>query len=99
MVDKETRDINGVFDDNISKVLDSISEMDPNDQTEAMSEQVKLLGEVVRVKNEYNKPNNEKFEKIASICGTLLGIGAMLAFEQNGVITSKVLSFIPKPRI
>lgn len=99
MINKEARDIDGIFDDNITKVLDSISELDPNSQTETMSDQVKLLGEVVRVKNEYNKPKNELIQKITTIGGTLLGIGAMLAFEQNGVITSKAMSFIPKPRI
>lgn len=95
---KETRDIDGVFVDNISKVLDSISELDPHDQTEAMAEQVRLLGEVVRVKNEYDKPKNELVQKLTSIVGNLLNIGAILAFEQNGIITSKAMSFTQKPK-
>jgi hypothetical protein len=36
---------------------------------------------------------------VASVAGSLAGIGLILLFEMRGVITSKSMNFVPKPKI
>lgn len=93
------RDINGKFDDQIDKMLDSIDQLsdicEPND----MADQIGNLNQMIRTKTEFNRSRDQMVENFSKIAGSLAAVGMLLLFERQHVITSKSLSFIPKPRL
>ena len=99
MQSKDSKNINEKFDGSIDEMLDSIKVLDPESEATKMSEQVRNLDAIIKAKNEFNRPAREFAEMAARVGGTVLSIGILLAFEQSHVITSKALSFIPKPRL
>ena len=50
-------------------------------------------------KKMYNEDRNAMIAKVVGVGGTLVCLGLMFAFETDHVITTKALSFVPKPKI
>lgn len=57
------------------------------------------LKTVVAVKKDFNTHRKEITDTIIKAGLSVLAIGIMLAFEQNHSITTRSLSFLPKPKI
>ena len=54
---------------------------------------------VIDLKNQYNSQKNERIVKVIGAATSILCVGLMMAFEKSNVITTKSLSFFPKPHI
>lgn len=94
--ESQHRAINHAFDDNIDAVLAQIYGSADTDHARMAVDDLKTL---VEAKKMYNESRNDLIVKGLGIAGTVLSIGMILAFEQNGIITTKALGFAPKPKI
>ena len=90
-------DINQNFDDDITLLISQLYTLD--DDSEARGKLVNDIKNLVEAKKNYNSNRNDMIIKSITAGTTLLGIIVMLGFEESHVITSKVLGFIPKPKI
>lgn len=90
------RNINRAFDDNIDAALANIYGAVDDDHARLAVDDLKAL---VEARKEYNEDCNATIQKVIGVGGTLLCLGLMFAFETDHVITTKALSFVPKPRI
>lgn len=90
-------DINQNFDDDITLLISQLYTLDEN--SEARGKLVNDIKNLVEAKKNYNSNRNDMIIKSITAGTTLLGIIVMLGFEESHVITSKVLGFIPKPKI
>lgn len=96
---KDFKTINMRFDDEIKAMLDDVSELSTVCEPSDMTDQLRNLDQLVRSKTEFNRSRNQMIENAVKLGGTLLSIGLLLYFEQRHVITTKTLSFVPKPRL
>ena len=85
---KDTLDTEG---NPTGSVIEKKQELPPND--------VEQLTNLVAVKNDHNRQKNETIQNLSKAGLSLAGIMALLIFEQDHTITSRVGSFIPKPKI
>lgn len=90
-------DINQNFDDDITLLISQLYTLD--EDSEARGKLVNDIKNLVEAKKNYNSNRNDMIIKSITAGTTLLGIIVMLGFEESHVITSKVLGFIPKPKI
>lgn len=90
-------DINQNFDDDITLLISQLYTLD--EDSEARGKLVNDIKNLVEAKKNYNSNRNDMIIKSIMAGTTLLGIIVMLGFEESHVITSKVLGFIPKPKI
>ena len=87
---------NRAFDDNIDATLANVYAASDNESAKANVENLKIL---VEAKQTFNQSRTDMILKGIAVGGTLLSIGLICAFEQDSVITTKALGFIPKPKI
>ena len=59
---------------------------------------LKTLMEARAIEDNIEKPWRPSADTVVLAAGNILGIGAILLFEQKGVITSKALSLLMKPK-
>ena len=59
---------------------------------------LKTLMEARAIEDNIEKPWRPSADTVVLVAGNILGIGAILLFEQKGVITSKALSLLMKPK-
>ena len=90
-------DINQNFDDDITLLISQLYTLD--EDSEARGKLVNDIKNLVEAKKNYNSNRHDMIIKSITAGTTLLGIIVMLGFEESHVITSKVLGFIPKPKI
>lgn len=83
------------LDDQIDKVMSELDTMSPIENK--YPEMLGYLERLIRLKNEERRDRISK-DAILGVAGSLLGILIIVAFEQNHVIGSKGLGFIPRPR-
>lgn len=69
-----------------------------NGYSDEMGQQAAVMKTLMEAKAIEQKPKLSA-ETLAASLTTLTGIAMILLFEQKGVITSKSLSFINKPRV
>lgn len=96
---KDFKTINGKFDESIDAMLDSINQLSPMCEPTDMTDQIRNLDQLVRTKTEFNRSRNQFIDGAIKVGGTLASIVVLLWFEQRHVITTKTLSFVPKPRL
>lgn len=94
--ESQHRNINKAFDDNIDAALANIYGAVDDDHAKMAVDDLKVL---VEAKKDFNADRNAMIQKVVGVGGTLVCVGLMLAFETNNVLTTKALSFIPKPKI
>ena len=94
--ESQHRNINKAFDDNIDAALANIYGAVDDSHARMAVDDVKVL---VEAKKAYNEDRNALILKAVGVGGTLACLGLMFAFETDHVITTKALSFIPKPKI
>lgn len=63
------------------------------------SQDMQDLKALVALKKDYNSQRNETIQTVVKAGLSLVGVLILLAFEQNHSITTKSLSFFPKPRV
>lgn len=63
------------------------------------TQDIEELKEVVAIRNDYNSHRKELIDTGIKAGMSVVGILLMLGFEMSHSITSKSLSFLPKPRI
>lgn len=63
------------------------------------SQDMQDLKALVALKKDYNSQRNETIQTVVKAGLSLAGVLILLAFEQNHSITTKSLSFFPKPRV
>lgn len=94
--ESQHRNINKAFDDNIDAALANIYGAVDDNHARMAVDDLKVL---VEAKKMYNEDRNAMVAKVVGVGGTLLCLGLMFAFETDHVITTKALSFVPKPKI
>lgn len=62
------------------------------------SQDIADLKAMVAVKNDLNEQHHSILETGLKVVGSVVCVGAMLFFERSHAITSKSLSFMPKPK-
>lgn len=77
--------------------VDQLQLVDSEDDSEKIKNVERLAA--VKEKMEGPKPEPLSVNTIVMAATSLIGILAMLHYEKLDVITSKVLGFIPKPRL
>ena len=90
--ESQHRNINKAFDDNIDAALANIYGAVDDNHARMAVDDLKVL---VEAKKMYNEDRNA----MIGVGGTLVCLGLMFAFETDHVITTKALSFVPKPKI
>ena len=91
------KDINQNFDDDITLLISELYTHDDDPETRGrLVNDIKIL---VEAKRDFNSDRHDTIVKSIAAGTTLLGIIVMLGFEESHVITSKVLGFIPKPKV
>lgn len=63
------------------------------------SQDIADLKAMVAVKNDLNEQHHSMIEAGLKVAGSIVCVGAMLFFERSHAITSKSLSFMPKPKL
>lgn len=96
------------IDSEIVMVLNRLEDIEPyDDKYQKVAENLERLYKIKRLSNEVEKSSKDRFEVspdvIFSSIVSLIGIGAVLHYEQLNVITSKVFGFamnmFPKKRV
>ena len=84
------------LDKEIRRVLSDMSDTDSNtDEYKAMATNLRILMEI----REGQQPRRVSPDTVLIVAANLIGILAVLEFEDNHVITRKALSFVLKPRL
>lgn len=84
------------LDKEIRRVLSDMSDTDSNtDEYKAMVTNLRILMET----REGQQPRRVSPDTVLIVAANLIGILAVLEFEDNHVITRKALSFVLKPRL
>ena len=84
------------LDKEIRRVLSDMSDTDSNtDEYKAMATNLRILMET----REGQQPRRVSPDTVLIVVANLIGILAVLEFEDDHVITRKALSFVLKPRL
>ena len=84
------------LDKEIRRVISDMSDTDSNtDEYKAMATNFRILMET----REGQQPRRVSPDTVLIVAANLIGILAVLEFEDNHVITRKALSFVLKPRL
>lgn len=89
------------LDGEIARLISEMSAM-PGDSDEYKKsvDNLKMLYEAKQIESNLEaKPTTVDVNTVITVAGNLIGILAILGFEQAGVITSKGLNFVLKPKI
>ena len=83
------------LDKAIDSVLEEMSALTAD--SEEYAKDVKQLAELYKIRAGERR-EQVSINTVLSVGGSLLGIGMIILFERNNVVTSKALSFIIKPK-
>lgn len=83
------------LDEAIDLVHEDMKMLDADQDSYA--KMVKQLAELYKIRSGQQK-EKVSINNLITVGGSLLGIGMIIVFERNNVVTSKALSFVLKPR-
>ena len=108
--DMKDSDTHADVSDLVLKSEEVVSKVNDNDQTISKeisdswakpesNDDIEQLKSLVAVKKEYNDHKVAIWDTVIKAGVSILSIGVLLGFEMNHSITSRSLSFMPKPKL